>query len=95
MRKSPSLNLPISKTLRKRITLTISIILATLVMIFSSMPFKDWSVAVAAGLLGIMCLFGLWAVWTRPMRLDDPDDASEPEIAPIPGRRAKKRIRLF
>lgn len=95
MRKSPSLHLPISKPLRKRIALTVSILLATLVMVFSSMPFKDWSVAVGAGLICAMCVVGLWSVWTRPMPRDESEEFPEVEVAPVPGRRAKKRIRLF
>jgi hypothetical protein len=83
-----------SKTLRKRIGITVSLLLVTPLMVFSSMPFKEWSVALGVAMVCAMCLVGLWVVWTRPMP-DEPDDEPEPEDRLPGGRRSKKRIRLF
>lgn len=82
-----------NKALRKRIGITVSLLLVTPLMVFSSMPFKDWSVALGVAMVCAMCLVGLWVVWTRPMA-EEPEADPEDEPTSGPGRR-KRRIRLF
>ncbi len=70
------------KTLRKRIALTVPIVAVVPLLLYASLPIRDWAMGIGVAMVCAMCVLGLHSIWTRPAAaLDDetrPEDADPP-----------------
>lgn len=72
-----------NKTLRKRLALTVPIVAVVPVLLYGSMPIRDWSIGIGVAMVCAMCLLGLYSIWTRPAAMlegDRPEDADPPAV---------------
>jgi hypothetical protein len=83
------------RSLKKRIARTIPIVAVVPLLLHASLPIEDWSVGVGVGMVCVMCVLGLHAIWTRPDEVVDGDAAvdDEPVAARWTGVREDRRRR--